>query len=207
MTGHFKFNAQAHVKSLVTRALPRINILKALIGTNWGQQKEIILITYKSLIGDKYFSPSLIQKLQTIQNSALCIATGYVKMASIDHLHEETEMLPVQNHFSIICSQYLTRALHPSNPSHSVVTFPSGSRDMKQTIQSRFQHYIAPHLSSGILPPPIMGPPSSPCILELLPFLSLFYLITASFRLLPRKLIRKKQTLQKYPFTSSVFFL
>ena len=45
---HIKFNA--HVKSLVTRALPRINILKALIGINWGQQEEDILINYKSLI-------------------------------------------------------------------------------------------------------------------------------------------------------------
>ena len=47
---HFKFNDHVHVKSLVTRALPRINILKSLTGTNWGQQKETILITYKSLI-------------------------------------------------------------------------------------------------------------------------------------------------------------
>ena len=45
---HFKFNA--HVKSLVTRALPVINILKASTGTNWGQQKETILITYMFLI-------------------------------------------------------------------------------------------------------------------------------------------------------------
>ena len=35
---HFKFNA--HFKSLVTRALPRINILKALTGTNWGQLRR-----------------------------------------------------------------------------------------------------------------------------------------------------------------------
>ena len=32
---HFKFNA--HIKSSVTWALPRINILKALTSTNWGQ--------------------------------------------------------------------------------------------------------------------------------------------------------------------------
>ena len=71
---HFKFNA--HVKSLVTRALPLINILKALTGTNWGQQKESIRITYKSLIRSLFIyaapiwfpntSPSLIQKLQAI---------------------------------------------------------------------------------------------------------------------------------------------
>ena len=40
---HFKFNA--HVRSLITRVLPRINILKVHTGTNWGQQKETILIT------------------------------------------------------------------------------------------------------------------------------------------------------------------
>ena len=37
-------------------------------------------------------SPSLIKKLQAIQNSALRIATGCVKMTSIDHLHEETKI-------------------------------------------------------------------------------------------------------------------
>ena len=103
-------------------------------------------------------STSLVQKLQTIQNSALRIATGCVRMASIDPFHEETEMLPVQDHLSLICYQYLARALQPNNPSHSVITSPSGSRDMKQTLQSRFLHSVAPHLSSG-LPPPTMGPP------------------------------------------------
>ena len=126
-------------------------------------------------------SPSLIQKLQTIQNSALYIATGCVKMTSIDHLLEETEILPAQNHFSLISYQYLARVLQPNNPSHSVVTFPSGSRNMKQTLQSRFPHCAAPYLSSGILPPPIMVPPSSPLILDLFPITSLFYLITVSF--------------------------
>ena len=57
-------------------------------------------------------------------DSALRIATGCVKMASIDHLHEETEMLPVQDHLSLICSQHIARALQPTNPSNSVVTSP-----------------------------------------------------------------------------------
>ena len=96
-------------------------------------------------------SPSLIQKLQAIQNSALRIATGCVAMTSIDHMQEETKMLPVQDHLSLISSQYLARTLQPNNPSHSVVTSPSGIRNMKQTLQSRFLHCVAPYLSSGIL--------------------------------------------------------
>ena len=71
---HFKFNA--HVKSLVTRALPRTNILKAVTGTNSYQQKETKFITHMSLnrslfmyVAPIWFpntSPSFIQKLQTI---------------------------------------------------------------------------------------------------------------------------------------------
>ena len=49
-------------------------------------------------------SRSVIQKLQTSQNSALRIATGSVKMTSIDHFQEETKMFPVEDHLSLICS-------------------------------------------------------------------------------------------------------
>ena len=157
---HLKFNA--HIKPLVTRALPRINFFKAFTFTNWGQQTETILITYISLVRSLFMyatpiwfrntSPSPIQKFQTIQNSALCITTGCVKMTAINHLQDETKILPVQDHLSLSSSQYLVRALQPNNPSHTVVTSPSGSRNMKQTFQSRFLYCVAPHLSSGILP-------------------------------------------------------
>ena len=98
---HFKFNT--HVKSTVIQASPRINILKALAGTDWSQQKETILIIFMSLIRSLFMysasiwflntSLSLLQKLQNIQNSALRITIGYVKMISIDHLHKETEII------------------------------------------------------------------------------------------------------------------
>ena len=71
-------------------------------------------------------SPSLIQKLKNIQNSALRIVTGCVEMTSINQLHDEAKMLPVQDHFSLISSQYLARALQPNYPSHSIVTYPLG---------------------------------------------------------------------------------
>ena len=78
------------------------------------------------------------------------IATGCFKMASVDHLHEETKMLPVQDHLSLISSQYLARALQPNNPSHSVVTSRSGIRNKKQSVQSQFLYCVAPYLSSDI---------------------------------------------------------
>ena len=47
---HFTFSP--HIDSIITRDSSRINILKTLAATNWGQQNEskTILNTYKSLI-------------------------------------------------------------------------------------------------------------------------------------------------------------
>ena len=61
------------------------------------------LFMYAAIIWFPTTSPSPIQKfLQTIQNSALRIATSCVKMTSIDY--EENKMLPVQDHVSLISS-------------------------------------------------------------------------------------------------------
>ena len=49
-TSDLLFTFRTRVDSIATQASSRINILRALASTNWGQQKETILITYKSLI-------------------------------------------------------------------------------------------------------------------------------------------------------------
>ena len=67
-------------------------------------------------------SSSMIQKLQTLQNSAICVATGSVKMTSIDNLPEETKVLHVHDHLSLLCPQYFTRTLQSINSSQNVVT-------------------------------------------------------------------------------------
>ena len=66
-------------------------------------------------------------------------------------------MLPVQDHLSLICSQYLARALQLNNPFHSIVTSHSGIINIKQTLQYWFLHRVATYLSSGILPPSDYG--------------------------------------------------
>ena len=158
---HFTFGH--HISNLVTRATPRLNILKALAGTTWGQQSETIAITYKSIVRSIFLhaapiwypntSPSNIAKLQVIQNQALRIATGCVKMTPIGHLHTETKTLPVNDHLSLISTQFLARALQPTHPSHPYVTTPPGPRNMKHTLQSLLLHRVQPYLVDGILPP------------------------------------------------------
>ncbi|KAF2359541.1 hypothetical protein FHG87_009713, partial [Trinorchestia longiramus] len=92
---HFTFTR--HINTIYDRAGHRLSILKALAGSSWGQQKETIILTYKALINSivtytapiwfPNASPSSIAKLQTIQNTALRIASGSHKMASTSHLH------------------------------------------------------------------------------------------------------------------------
>ena len=91
----FSFNN--HCRQVANRVSNRNNVLKALAGTNWRQQKETLLMTYKALGRSiaNYAAPvcsinaseSNIGKIQRAQNEALRIITGSHKMSSIDHIH------------------------------------------------------------------------------------------------------------------------
>ena len=61
-----------------------------------------------------------------LQNSALCIATNSLKMASIDLLHQEASVHPVYTHLSMLCSKFLLSTLRPNHPSHQTITADSG---------------------------------------------------------------------------------
>lgn len=160
---HFTF--AHHVSDICRRATSRINILKALAGTSWGHHKSTILVTYNALIRSLItfntpvwfptIATSHVQKLQTIQNHALRIATGTVKMSPINHLHNEAKQLPVDSHNSLICKQYLASAWKLSHPLYAVVSSPGNvnrPRKMKHTLQSRFSPDIRPFLDNGVLP-------------------------------------------------------
>ena len=76
-----------------------------------------------------------------------------MKMTNVGHLHAEASILPVSDHLSLLSSQFLARCLVPSHPSHQIATAPSGPRQMKHTLQSRFLPTVAPYLTDGHLPP------------------------------------------------------
>ena len=143
-----RLNFSSHIENLRTRAGPRLNIMKALSGTTWGQQAETLTMTYKLLVRSilNYAAPvwfpnaasSNILKLQRIQNSALRVATGCTKRTPIDHLHEETKVLPIKDHLGMLCKQFLARALQPGNASHAAVTSYPGPKNIRHTLRSAF---------------------------------------------------------------------
>ena len=147
------FTFTPHVADIAARASRRLQVLKALTGTTWGQDKETILLTYKAIIKPiiSYAAPiwfpttsrTNIAKLQRIQNQALRTASGSIMMSDIQHLHSETEILPLAEHLSMLCSQFLVSALRPSHPSFDLVTLDPGPRPRKPLLQTIFGPSVA----------------------------------------------------------------
>ena len=139
---HLRFSHHAQQQSI--KASSRLRIMKALAGTNWGQQKETLILTYRALIKSviQYAAPvwfpnasnTAVMKLQTIQNSAIRIATGCIRMSPINHLHSEAALLPVKDSLSLLCKQYLASALTTTHPSYPTVSSDSGPRSIRSTL-------------------------------------------------------------------------
>ena len=119
----------SHVAEIISG---KNNILKALAGTSWRQQKETLLMTYnaveRSIIN--YAAPVWSTNLrdtnygniQYTQNEALRISTGCHKMSSVNHLHAEANMLKVMEHSELLSAQYLARCLEPEYVNFSIST-------------------------------------------------------------------------------------
>ena len=136
------------------RVSSRNNIIKALAGTSWGQQKETLLMTYKAFgrsiinYAAPVWSPNLhdtnLHKNQYTQNEALRIATGCNKMSSIDHLHTEAAMLKVREHSEKLSAQYLARCMELGNVCHPITTRVTPEKQMKETLYTRHRNTVEP---------------------------------------------------------------
>ena len=143
-----------HSGYVAERVSNRNNILKALAGTSWGQQKETLLMTYKAVGRSiiNYAAPvwstnlrdTNYRSIQYTQNEALRIATGCHKMSSVDHLHAEAKMLKVREHSELLSAQYLARCLEPGNVCHSITTKETPKRRMKETLFTRHCNTVEP---------------------------------------------------------------
>ncbi|KAF2345270.1 hypothetical protein FHG87_023974 [Trinorchestia longiramus] len=68
-------------------------------------------------------------------------------LAAQGRMARERGVLPVADHLSLLCSQYLLSSLYPHHPNYLTVTQLSGPRSMKHILQSCFLPSIA-HLLS-----------------------------------------------------------
>jgi len=116
-----KLNFSTHIKNTTEKVKKSTNILKALTTTKWGKSKETIVSTYKTIIrpvieyGNTIWSPLVsdtnLSQIQILQNSALRIATGCTADTNINHLHQETQVLPLKEHLFLHANQLKTKSL------------------------------------------------------------------------------------------------
>jgi hypothetical protein len=92
--------------------------------------------------------------LQKVQNDALRVVTGCHAAASEQHLHEECKVLPVADHISMQCAQFLANTKTTRHPSSNVTNRPQGDRPtMKPTLQYAFNNRVLHHTNeAGIVP-------------------------------------------------------
>ena len=138
-----KLTYNRHIDLAATKARKTINILKVLTSTKWGKHKETILATYKAITrpvleyASTIWSPNAseinIDKLQIVQNTALRIATGCTHDTNTQHLHDETNVLPIHQHLQLHASQIRQIAQHPTHPLHKLTIHPHTPRLKKQT--------------------------------------------------------------------------
>ena len=87
-------------------------------------------------------SPTSINKLHVMQNAALRACTGCTHDTNLQHLHDETNILPIQKHLQLYASQVRQEAQYPSHPLHCHYSrHKTSMRDIHTSIVS--QHLAA----------------------------------------------------------------
>ena len=134
-------------------------MLKALAGSSWEQDKETLLLTYNALgksiagytapVWSTNASDSSFKKIQTAQNAALRTVPVAHKLASIDHLHQESLTLWVKDHSDMLSAQYLVNCLEEDHVSHGIIIQEPRPRPIKETLHSRHHLTVLPRLGSS----------------------------------------------------------
>ena len=147
-----------HTKNTKDKVLKRNNILRKVAGQDWGCAKETLQVTYKAIgrsvlnYGAPIWTPSLSktnwQHLQVQQNSALRTITGCVKMTSIEHLHNEVQMLPVREHSEMLSRQFLVGSYQKHRADH-YTTKQNGPRNIKPTLKDKYYEDVKDYLQDS----------------------------------------------------------
>lgn len=127
-----------HIEQTVNKAKSRLNILKSLAGSDWGQDKSTILLTYKSIIRSileyavPVWGPTISatnwENLYRVEKQALRIATGCLLMTNEHHLHQETKVLPLRQHSLLLTKQFLVQCFDSTHPGNKHLHKPVADR-------------------------------------------------------------------------------
>ena len=113
-----KLTYSTHIHNISVQAHKPLQMIKALTATGWGRQKETLMATYNavmrpaleyaSFIWSPLASTTSINKLQVMHNAALRTATGCTQDTNIQHMHDETLILPIHEHLHYSSTRHNT---------------------------------------------------------------------------------------------------
>ena len=111
-----KLTYSTHIHNISVQAHKPPQMINALTATGWGKQKDTLMATYKAVMrpalqyASSIWSPlassTSINKLQVMQNAVLRTATGCKQDTNIQHLYDETLILPIHEHIQLHVTQY-----------------------------------------------------------------------------------------------------
>ena len=144
-----------HIHNISVQAHTPLQMIKVLTATGWDKQKETLMNTYKTVMRRLWHMPLPYGRLlhprpalkpQVIQNAALRTATGCTHDTNIQHLHNETLILPYTSTYS--STRHNTNGKHNINHTpynilqHSKAQNPTifTTADTQQTFPKSLQH-------------------------------------------------------------------
>src|SRR5678815_4508310 len=123
-----------HIDQITSSTQRKLNTLRTLSQHNFSDRKHTLTTTYKQLLRTNInyafpawfpaLSKSNSKNLQITQNSALRIITGCTKTIPIQHLHDETYILPISTHLEMVGTQFYQKTLNPTHPCHQIFSNP-----------------------------------------------------------------------------------
>ena len=140
-----KLTCSTHMHKISVQAHNPLQLMKSLTATGWGKQKEILMASYKAVMrpvleyASSIWSPLAssisIKKLQIMQNSALRTATGCTQDTNIQHLHDETLILPIHEHLQLHASQYKqnTTSITPLTQTYNILQHSKAKNPLSLT--------------------------------------------------------------------------
>ncbi|XP_055862095.1 uncharacterized protein LOC129922043 [Biomphalaria glabrata] len=130
-----KFNFLPHIKELKKKCQKSLNILRVLSHTDWGADRDTLLLLYRSLIRSKLDYGSIIygaarksylKILEPIQNAALRLCLGAFRTSPIPSLHVEAGELPMDIRMKKLAMQYIVKLKsNPTNPAFDSIFNPT----------------------------------------------------------------------------------
>ena len=93
-------------------------------------------LEYAAPIWTPLISDTNWKRLEAVENAALRVATGCHLMASVDHLHVETKVIPIRAHCELLTKQYLLRSHLDTHPGRKHLDRPPPERMMKADLNT-----------------------------------------------------------------------